>query len=111
MHEIRVDRDRRAGDREVLERPQRVDAVVGVGGYVPIAEKIVLDPHGLRHAAILALSWKSMSDDLDFSQPAGAPKPPADSKPPAKPAAAPGAPLYIPAVARSFFESAGKEEE
>ena len=52
-----------------------------------------------------------MSDDLDFSQPAGAPKPPADSKPPAKPAAAPGAPLYIPAVARSFFESAGKEEE
>jgi CRP/FNR family transcriptional regulator, cyclic AMP receptor protein len=52
-----------------------------------------------------------MSDDLDFSQPAGAPKPPADSKQPAKPAAPPGAPLYIPAVARSFFESAGKEEE
>ena len=52
-----------------------------------------------------------MSDDLDFSQPAGAPKPPADSKQPAKTAAASGAPLYIPAVARSFFESAGKEEE
>jgi CRP-like cAMP-binding protein len=47
-----------------------------------------------------------MSDDLDFSQPAGAPKPPA----PAKPAAAPSVPLYIPAVARSFFETAGKEE-
>ena len=46
-----------------------------------------------------------MSDDLDFSQPAGAPKPPAAAKP-----AAPGVPLYIPAVARSFFESAGKEE-
>ena len=42
-----------------------------------------------------------MSDDLDFSKPAGAPKP----------AAAPQAPLYIPAVARAFFESAGKEEQ
>jgi CRP/FNR family transcriptional regulator, cyclic AMP receptor protein len=49
----------------------------------------------------------TMSDDLDFSQPAGAPKPAAP-----KPAAAPAAqaPLYIPAVARAFFESAGKEE-
>jgi CRP/FNR family cyclic AMP-dependent transcriptional regulator len=43
-----------------------------------------------------------MADDLDFSKPAGAPKP----------AATPvsQAPLYIPAVARAFFESAGKEE-
>lgn len=42
-----------------------------------------------------------MADDLDFSKPAGA----------AKPApSAPQAPLYIPAVARAFFESAGKEE-
>jgi CRP/FNR family cyclic AMP-dependent transcriptional regulator len=49
-----------------------------------------------------------MSDDLDFSQPAGVPKPTPDSRQPAKPA--PAAPLYIPAVARSFFESAGKEE-
>jgi CRP-like cAMP-binding protein len=49
---------------------------------------------------------RPMSDDLDFSQPAGAPKP----LTPPKPAAAPSAPLYIPAVARSFFESAGKEE-
>jgi CRP-like cAMP-binding protein len=50
-----------------------------------------------------------MSDDLDFSKPAGAPKPAAA---PAKPAApAPQLPLYIPAVARAFFESAGKEEE
>jgi CRP-like cAMP-binding protein len=47
-----------------------------------------------------------MSDDLDFSAPAGEPKPPAA----AKPAAAPQMPLYIPAVARTFFESAGKEE-
>ena len=43
-----------------------------------------------------------MADDLDFSKPAGAPKPAAP--------AAPQAPLYIPAVARTFFESAGKEE-
>jgi CRP/FNR family transcriptional regulator, cyclic AMP receptor protein len=41
-----------------------------------------------------------MAEDLDFSKPAGAPKP-----------AAPTAPLYIPAVARAFFESTGKEEE
>jgi CRP/FNR family transcriptional regulator, cyclic AMP receptor protein len=52
--------------------------------------------------AILALSCALMSDDLDFSKPASAPKP-------AGPAA-PQAPLYIPAVARTFFESAGTEE-
>src|SRR5436309_7522267 len=43
-----------------------------------------------------------MADDLDFSKPAGPPKPAA------APAAQP--PLYIPAVARAFFESTGKEE-
>jgi len=47
-----------------------------------------------------------MADDLDFSQPAGAPKPAATPKA----AAAPQAPLYIPAIAKAFFESAGKEE-
>jgi CRP/FNR family cyclic AMP-dependent transcriptional regulator len=40
-----------------------------------------------------------MSEDLDFSKPARPPKP-----------AAPAAPLYVPAVARAFFESTGKEE-
>jgi CRP-like cAMP-binding protein len=45
-----------------------------------------------------------MADDLDFSKPAGTPKP-------AAPAAAPQAPLYVPAIARAFFESTGKEEE
>jgi CRP-like cAMP-binding protein len=42
-------------------------------------------------------------EDLDFSRPGG----------PLKPAAAapqPQGPIYIPAIARSFFESAGKEE-
>ena len=43
-----------------------------------------------------------MADDLDFSKPAGPPK--------QAPAPQPQAPLYIPAVARSFFESTGKEE-
>ena len=43
-------------------------------------------------------------DDLDFSKPAGTPKPaPA-------PAAQPPAQIYIPAIARQFFESVGKEE-
>ncbi|MGH8519615.1 MAG: hypothetical protein ACREUE_19350, partial [Panacagrimonas sp.] len=43
-------------------------------------------------------------DDLDFSKPAGAPKP--------APAPAPQqqAPIYIPAIARAFFESVSKEE-
>jgi CRP-like cAMP-binding protein len=43
-----------------------------------------------------------MADDLDFT---GSMRVPA-----AKPAAPAPAPLYIPAVARAFFESAGKEE-
>jgi len=47
-----------------------------------------------------------MSDDLDFSKPAGTPKPAAPAAP-----AAPQAPIYVPAIARAFFESAGKEEE
>jgi CRP/FNR family cyclic AMP-dependent transcriptional regulator len=50
------------------------------------------------------LFFEERMDDLDFSKPAGAPKPAGT------PAAAPQAPLYIPAIARSFFESAGKEE-
>jgi CRP-like cAMP-binding protein len=41
-----------------------------------------------------------MADDLDFSKPA-APKPAASPAP---------APIYIPAIARAFFESAGREE-
>lgn len=44
-----------------------------------------------------------MADDLDFSKPAGAPKPAAP--------AAPQAPVYVPAIAQAFFESAGKEEQ
>lgn len=47
-----------------------------------------------------------MSDDLDFSKPAGSPKPAAPSAPPA-----PQAPIYVPAIAKAFFESAGKEEQ
>jgi CRP-like cAMP-binding protein len=46
-----------------------------------------------------------MSDDLDFSKPAGSPKPA-----PAAPAA-PQAPIYVPAIAKAFFESVGKEEQ
>jgi CRP-like cAMP-binding protein len=45
-----------------------------------------------------------MTDDLDFSKPAGMPKPAAPTPPQPQP------PLYIPAIARAFFESAGKEE-
>src|SRR6185295_8444676 len=65
---------------------------------------VVLGPHRLGHGAILALSCGLMADDLDFSAPAGPPKPAAPPKPASQ------APLYIPAVARAFFESAGKEE-
>ena len=46
-----------------------------------------------------------MADDLDFSSPASGPKPaPAPSAP-----AAALVPVYIPAIARAFFESVGKE--
>lgn len=44
-----------------------------------------------------------MADDLDFSKPAGSPKPAAP--------AAPQAPIYVAAIAKAFFESAGKEEQ
>jgi len=47
-----------------------------------------------------------MADDLDFSSPApAAPKPAGAPRPAASPA-----PVYIPAIARAFFEAAGKEE-
>ncbi|HEX9395364.1 MAG TPA: cyclic nucleotide-binding domain-containing protein [Burkholderiales bacterium] len=46
-----------------------------------------------------------MADDLDFSKPADAPKPAAPA-----PAAAGPAQVYIPAIARAFFESVGKEQ-
>jgi CRP/FNR family transcriptional regulator, cyclic AMP receptor protein len=45
-----------------------------------------------------------MSDDLDFSKPAGSPKPAAAP-------AAPPAAIYVPAIAKGFFESVGKEEQ
>lgn len=41
-------------------------------------------------------------EDLDFSRPGGPLKPSAPAQP--------QAPVYVPAIARSFFESAGKEE-
>ena len=43
------------------------------------------------------------SDDLDFSKPAGVPKPAA--------APAPQPPVYVAAIAQAFFESARKEED
>jgi CRP/FNR family transcriptional regulator, cyclic AMP receptor protein len=48
--------------------------------------------------------FEELMDDLDFSKPAGAPKPAAPAAPP------PQAPIYIPAIARAFFESVAKEE-
>jgi CRP/FNR family transcriptional regulator, cyclic AMP receptor protein len=48
--------------------------------------------------------FEELMDDLDFSKPAGAPKPAPVSQP------QPQAPLYLPGIARAFFESVGKEE-
>jgi CRP-like cAMP-binding protein len=59
----------------------------------------VLDAHWLRHAPILALSCRLRMDDLDFSKPAKNPEPPKSPQP-----------VYLPAVARAFFESAGRPE-
>jgi CRP-like cAMP-binding protein len=51
-----------------------------------------------------------MSDDLDFSSPGDAAKPAAPPAKPAGPAPAPQGAVYVPAIARMFFEAAGKEE-
>ena len=40
--EVGIDRDRRAGDRKVLERAQRVHAVIGARGNAALAEQVVL---------------------------------------------------------------------
>ena len=89
--ELGIDRDRRAGDREILQRAQGMDAVVGVGGHGAVAEEVVLDPHRLGNGLLL---WRtirqsnkrqadsgtiigfggSAMDELDFSKPAQ-PKP------------------------------------
>src|SRR6476619_7878810 len=42
-NEVRIVPDGAAGDREVLHRPQRMDAPVRVSGNLPVAEQIVLD--------------------------------------------------------------------
>ena len=42
LHEERVLRDGDAGDREVLDRAQRLHAVVGRGWYIAFAEQVVL---------------------------------------------------------------------
>jgi CRP/FNR family cyclic AMP-dependent transcriptional regulator len=50
------------------------------------------------------LFFEELMDDLDFSKPAGAPKPAPTPAPQQQ------APIYIPAIARAFFESVSKEE-
>jgi hypothetical protein len=41
--QVGIDLDRIAGDREVLDGAQRMNAVVGVGWYGAVTEKVVLD--------------------------------------------------------------------
>jgi hypothetical protein len=48
-HEVTVPRDGYAADRKVLQRAQRVNAVLDVGRDLAIAEQIVLDAHAKRH--------------------------------------------------------------
>ena len=43
-HEIGVDGDCRARDRKILQRAQRVDAVIATGRNVPFAEQVVFEP-------------------------------------------------------------------
>jgi hypothetical protein len=42
--QLRVGRDRRAGDREVLHRAQGVHAPVGCGGHLAVAQQVVFGP-------------------------------------------------------------------
>ena len=46
--QVRIDRDRGAGDRKVLDRAQRVDAVVGVRRHIAVAQQIVFASRGHR---------------------------------------------------------------
>ena len=39
--QVRIDRDRRAADREILHRPQGVDAVIGLRRNIAVAQQIV----------------------------------------------------------------------
>ena len=52
LDKVGVDGDRRAGDREVFQRTQRVDAVVGGGRHLAVAEQVVLDPYALGHTGL-----------------------------------------------------------
>ena len=36
--------DRHAGDREILDCAQRMDAPIGIGRNIPLAKKVVLAP-------------------------------------------------------------------
>ena len=46
--QVRIDRDRGAGDRKILDRAQRVDAVIGVRRHIAVAQQIVFASRGHR---------------------------------------------------------------
>src|SRR5690606_26497039 len=97
---LRIDGDRRAGDAEILQGAQGVDAVVGVCGDCAAAQQVVFGSYRLRHESILALSCGLRMDDLDFSKPAG----------PQRTAPPPPKSVYDPAMALEFFRAGGKPE-
>ena len=117
-HEIGVDRDRRAGDREVLQRPQRVHAVVGVGGHGAVADQVVLDARrthvrgcvavcltGSNSGTIMRVRRSGWTIWISASR-RRSPR----RRPSLRPPSAAPAPVYNPAIARDFFATAGKEE-
>jgi len=53
--EIRIDRDRGPADGEILHRPQRVDAVIGLCRHIAVAQKIVFT--SCRHRDTLSPSF------------------------------------------------------
>jgi hypothetical protein len=60
-NELRVDRDGGPRDREILQRPQRVDAVIGLRRHGALAQQIVLDANrSLGHEKVVRIRlWRA----------------------------------------------------
>jgi hypothetical protein len=52
-HQVRIQRDRHARDREVLQGAQGMDAVVSIGRHGALAQQVMLDAGGAGHSQAL----------------------------------------------------------
>ena len=68
-NEIGIDRDLRAADREILDRAQRVDAIIGIRRNIPVAQQIMFESrvHGGLSSCVRGVLIRSGRDG--FSKP------------------------------------------